>query len=254
MNRTDLDLRKTRGILDRLAPSLFPLKSAAADANARLGLLDPELAAAIREAAGEVADGRHDAHFPVDVFQTGSGTSSNMNANEVLARLASQRLGREVHPNDHVNMSQSSNDTIPTTIHVGAMLLLHGDPTRDDYGYSIDRDLGGVITQETPIGTAVFASGMLRPADEPAKRTRRSKKEDASTTSTPKFTELPADELYDVFTSEKAAGKPFAVVAHTVKGKSLSFAENNNDFHHAQLTQNLYQLAVSEIAKTEVQT
>lgn len=78
------------------------------------------------------------------------------------------------------------------------MLLLHGDPTRDDYGYSIDRDLGGVITQETPIGTAVFASGMLRPADEPAKRTRRSKKEDASTTSTPKFTELPADELYDV--------------------------------------------------------
>ena len=107
--------------------ALALVKSAAADANARLGLLDPKLAAAIREAAGEVADGRHDAHFPVDVFQTGSGTSSNMNANEVLARLASQRLGREVHPNDHVNMSQSSNDTIPTTIHVGAMLLLHGE-------------------------------------------------------------------------------------------------------------------------------
>ena len=104
--------------------ALALVKLAAARANATLGLLEPALAAAIAEAALEVADGRHDAHFPVDVFQTGSGTSSNMNANEVLARLATQRLGRDVHPNDHVNMSQSSNDVIPTAIHVAAVLAL----------------------------------------------------------------------------------------------------------------------------------
>lgn len=98
-------------------------KAAAAHANAALGLLDPQVAEAIVQAAGEVAAGSHDAQFPVDVFQTGSGTSSNMNANEVIARLASQRLARPVHPNDHVNMGQSSNDIIPTTIHVAGALL-----------------------------------------------------------------------------------------------------------------------------------
>ena len=75
----------------------------------------------------EVADGRHDDQFPVDVFQTGSGTSSNMNANEVIATLAARRLGRPVHANDHVNMSQSSNDVVPTAIHVAAALLLAED-------------------------------------------------------------------------------------------------------------------------------
>ncbi len=99
------------------------IKQAAAAANARLGLLDTELAVAIAAAATQVADGEHDAHFPLDVFQTGSGTSTNMNANEVIAHLAS-RAGRHVHPNDHVNMSQSSNDVIPTAIHVSAALLL----------------------------------------------------------------------------------------------------------------------------------
>ena len=84
-----------------------------------------DLAAAIQAAALEVAAGRHDEHFPVDVFQTGSGTSSNMNANEVIAALASRALSRAVHPNDHVNMSQSSNDVVPTAIHVAAALLLH---------------------------------------------------------------------------------------------------------------------------------
>ena len=83
-------------------------------------MLDADVADAIAAAADEVAEGTHDAHFPIDVFQTGSGTSSNMNANEVIATLATRALGRDVHPNDHVNASQSSNDTFPTTIHVAA--------------------------------------------------------------------------------------------------------------------------------------
>ena len=98
------------------------IKQAAALANARLGLLDEQIAAAISSASLEVADGAHDEHFPIDVFQTGSGTSTNMNANEVIARLASARAGTAVHPNDDVNMGQSSNDVIPTAIHVSAAL------------------------------------------------------------------------------------------------------------------------------------
>jgi len=98
------------------------IKSACAKANQELGLLDAKFAAAIQQSAEAVAGGEHDAQFPVDVFQTGSGTSTNMNANEVIARLASDLLGKPVHPNDHVNMSQSSNDVIPTVIHVSACL------------------------------------------------------------------------------------------------------------------------------------
>lgn len=100
------------------------VKQAAAAANARLGLLEAGIAKAIGQAAGQVAEGRHDTHFPIDVFQTGSGTSTNMNANEVIARLATSALGRDVHPNDHVNMGQSSNDAIPTSIHVSAVLAV----------------------------------------------------------------------------------------------------------------------------------
>jgi fumarate hydratase, class II len=100
------------------------IKHAAAGANAQLGDLPPDVAAAIQAAALDVAAGRYDDQFPVDVFQTGSGTSSNMNANEVIAALASRALSRAVHPNDHVNMSQSSNDAVPTAIHVAAALLL----------------------------------------------------------------------------------------------------------------------------------
>ncbi|NED09098.1 aspartate ammonia-lyase, partial [Streptomyces sp. SID6648] len=85
-----------------------------------LGVLDEDLAGAIQEAAAEVAEGKWDEHFPVDVFQTGSGTSSNMNTNEVIATLAGERLGRDVHPNDHVNASQSSNDVFPSSIHIAA--------------------------------------------------------------------------------------------------------------------------------------
>jgi fumarate hydratase, class II len=114
-------LRMPRAFIEALAL----IKRAAAAANAEAGDLPAAVAAAIQEAAHKVAAGKYDDQFPVDVFQTGSGTSSNMNANEVIAALASRALGAAVHPNDQVNMSQSSNDVIPTAIHVSAALLLH---------------------------------------------------------------------------------------------------------------------------------
>jgi fumarate hydratase class II len=107
----------------RFLQALGLVKEAAAVANEALGVLDAPRAQAIRAAAREVAEGALDAHFPVDVFQTGSGTSTNMNANEVIAR----RTGLAVHPNDHVNASQSSNDVIPSALHVAARLALHED-------------------------------------------------------------------------------------------------------------------------------
>ena len=100
------------------------VKWAAAGANAELGLLSNDIAIAIRAAALEVAAGAHDMQFPIDVFQTGSGTSSNMNANEVIANIATSTLGADVHPNDHVNMCQSSNDVIPTCVHVSAAVAI----------------------------------------------------------------------------------------------------------------------------------
>jgi fumarate hydratase class II len=103
-----------------LVRGLALLKGAAALENAGLGVISAEVAGAIAEAAQEVAEGKWDDQFPVDVYQTGSGTSSNMNMNEVLATLATERLGRVVHPNDHVNASQSSNDMFPSAIHVAA--------------------------------------------------------------------------------------------------------------------------------------
>ena len=105
-----------RGHIEALAR----VKKAAARANAELGVLDQAIADAIVAAADQVAAGGLDEHFPVDVYQTGSGTSSNMNTNEVLATLATQSLGQDVHPNDHVNASQSSNDVFPTSVHVAA--------------------------------------------------------------------------------------------------------------------------------------
>ncbi|MBD0706904.1 MULTISPECIES: class II fumarate hydratase [unclassified Streptomyces] len=109
--------------------ALARIKAAAARVNAELGVLDGDRAEAIASAAAEVAEGRWDEHFPVDVFQTGSGTSSNMNANEVIATLATERLpeGREVHPNDHVNASQSSNDVFPSSIHIAATAAVTDD-------------------------------------------------------------------------------------------------------------------------------
>jgi len=100
------------------------VKWAAAGANSELGLLKNEIAAAIQKTALLVSEGEYDEHFPIDVFQTGSGTSSNMNANEVISHLATAELGADVHPNDHVNMSQSSNDVIPTCVHVSAAISI----------------------------------------------------------------------------------------------------------------------------------
>ena len=107
--------------------ALGMIKGAAAAVNLDLGLLESEMAAAIQRAAKEVEDGIHDADFPLDIFQTGSGTSTNMNANEVIANLATSRLGRKVHPNDHVNMCQSSNDVIPAGIHISACVEVSGN-------------------------------------------------------------------------------------------------------------------------------
>jgi fumarate hydratase, class II len=110
-----------RGLEPAQLHALARIKGAAARVNGDLGVLDADVADAVAAAADEVAAGTHDDQFPVDVFQTGSGTSSNMNMNEVLAALASARLdGRAVHPNDHVNASQSSNDVFPSSIHLAA--------------------------------------------------------------------------------------------------------------------------------------
>ncbi|MFD4028385.1 class II fumarate hydratase [Streptomyces sp. NPDC058576] len=121
--------------------ALARIKGAAAKVNAELKVLDPDISTAIREAAAEVASGRWDEHFPVDVFQTGSGTSSNMNTNEVIATLATERLGREVHPNDHVNASQSSNDVFPSSIHIAATAAVTADliPALDHLAASLGR-------------------------------------------------------------------------------------------------------------------
>ncbi len=123
------DLRFQNGFIHALAL----VKHCAAQVNHKLGLLDSELADAIRQAAQEVMDGRHDDQFVVDIFQTGSGTSTNMNMNEVLASraneiLTGQKGGKSpVHPNDHVNLGQSSNDVIPSVIHLAALRLIHED-------------------------------------------------------------------------------------------------------------------------------
>ncbi|MFB8078132.1 MULTISPECIES: class II fumarate hydratase [unclassified Streptomyces] len=123
--------------------ALARIKAAAAQVNAELGVIDRDRAEAIVAAAEEVAEGRWDEHFPVDVFQTGSGTSSNMNTNEVIATLATERLpeGREVHPNDHVNASQSSNDVFPSSIHIAATGAVIRDlvPALDHLAASLER-------------------------------------------------------------------------------------------------------------------
>jgi fumarate hydratase class II len=130
--------------------ALARIKAAAAKANAELGVIEADMAAAIVSAAEEVAEGRWDEHFPIDVFQTGSGTSSNMNTNEVIAALATERLGRPVHPNDHVNASQSSNDVFPSSIHIAATAAVTGDlvPALEHLAEALERksaEFAGVV-------------------------------------------------------------------------------------------------------------
>ena len=122
------DLRFPRQFIQALGQ----IKQAAAQVNESLGTVDPQIAEAIVQAAQEVIDGKLDNHFVLDIFQTGSGTSTNMNANEVIANRASELLGgsrgsRKVHPNDHVNFGQSSNDVIPTAIHLSALISIEHD-------------------------------------------------------------------------------------------------------------------------------
>jgi fumarate hydratase class II len=112
------DLRAPRAMINALGL----IKASAAEVNRDLELLDADIAQAIIDSATAVAEGQYDDHFPVDIFQTGSGTSTNMNTNEVVAHLATEAAGQTVHPNDHVNMGQSSNDVIPTSIHVAAVI------------------------------------------------------------------------------------------------------------------------------------
>jgi fumarate hydratase, class II len=116
-----------RGIEPAQIRALAQIKGAAAAVNGELGVIDANVASAIAAAAAHVADGGYDDQFPIDVFQTGSGTSSNMNTNEVIATLASRELGRDVHPNDDVNASQSSNDVFPSSIHLAATEAVTGD-------------------------------------------------------------------------------------------------------------------------------
>ncbi len=130
--------------------ALAMVKSAAARVNADLGVLDAERARAVAAAADEVAEGRHDEHFPVGVFQTGSGTSTNMNVNEVVARLASRASGIPVHPNDHVNAGQSSNDTFPTALRVAATLA-----ALDDLAPALDHLAAAFARQETAFADVV---------------------------------------------------------------------------------------------------
>jgi fumarate hydratase class II len=168
------------------------VKAAAAEVNAGLGHLPKAQAKAIRAAALEVADGRHDAQFPIDIYQTGSGTSSNMNANEVVATLASRATGRSVHANDHVNMGQSSNDVVPTAIRVSAQLGVREDllPALGHLRRTIERrarGMGGAVktgrthlmdamplsfAQEFGAWSAQLASAQERLTDT-AKRVRR---------------------------------------------------------------------------------
>jgi len=124
-----------------LIGALAAIKGAAATVNASLGVLPEEIAGAVSTAAATVARGDWDAHFPIDVFQTGSGTSSNMNTNEVIASLATEALGSPVHPNDHVNASQSSNDVFPSAIHVAATGAIVRDliPALEHLAASLER-------------------------------------------------------------------------------------------------------------------
>jgi fumarate hydratase class II len=128
----------------RFVAAVALIKGAAARANAKLGLLPENIAAAISAAARDVAAGKYAAQFPVAVYQTGSGTSTNMNVNEVLAHLASRALGAAVHPNDHVNMCQSSNDVIPSAVHLGALLA-----SRDELQPALERLRQALIAKES---------------------------------------------------------------------------------------------------------
>ncbi|WP_199743834.1 MULTISPECIES: class II fumarate hydratase [Micromonospora] len=141
-----------RGIEPAQIRALAQIKGAAAEVNGDLGVIDANVAASIAAAAAHVADGGYDDQFPIDVFQTGSGTSSNMNTNEVIATLASRELGRDVHPNDDVNASQSSNDVFPSSIHLAAT-----EAVARDLLPALDHLAGALQAKATEFETVVKA-------------------------------------------------------------------------------------------------
>src|SRR5207244_2066318 len=148
--------------------ALGQIKQAAAQVNASLGTVDPHIAEAIVQAAQEVIDGKLDSHFILDIFQTGSGTSTNMNANEVIANRASELLGgsrgsRKVHPNDHVNFGQSSNDVIPTAIHLSALLSIEQAviPALQGLPQALHEEASNHFQAQSTLDNVVETSGSL---------------------------------------------------------------------------------------------
>lgn len=213
--------------------ALARVKAAAAKVNAELGVLDKDIAAAVAEAADEVAEGRWDEHFPVDVFQTGSGTSSNMNANEVIATLASERLGRDVHPNDHVNASQSSNDVFPSSIHIAATAAVTGDliPALEHLEAALERKAGEFadvvksgrthLMDATPVTLGQEFGGYAAQVRYGAERLRAS---------LPRLAELPLGGTAVGTGINTPPGFSAAVIAEVARATGLPLTEARNHF------------------------
>ncbi|RNL72572.1 aspartate ammonia-lyase [Streptomyces sp. I6] len=213
--------------------ALARIKQGAAKVNAELGVLDEDIAGAIQEAAAEVAEGLWDEHFPVDVFQTGSGTSSNMNMNEVLATLAGERLGRDVHPNDHVNASQSSNDVFPSSIHIAATAAVTRDlvPALEHLAEALERkaaEFAGVVKagrthlmDATPVTLGQEFSGYAAQIRYGIERL------DASL---PRLAELPLGGTAVGTGINTPPGFPAAVIAEVARATGLPLTEARDHF------------------------
>lgn len=213
--------------------ALARVKGAAAKVNAELGVIPQDVARAIQEAAAEVADGRWDDHFPVDVFQTGSGTSSNMNANEVLATLATERLGRPVHPNDDVNASQSSNDVFPSSIHIAATAAVTGGlmPALEHLALALERkaeEFAGVVKSgrthlmdATPVTLGQEFGGYAAQIRYAVERL---------TSSLPRLAELPLGGTAVGTGINTPPGFSAAVIAEVARSTGLPLTEARNHF------------------------
>jgi fumarate hydratase class II len=213
--------------------ALGRIKAAAAKVNAELGVLDKDVAEAVGEAAAEVAAGDWDEHFPIDVFQTGSGTSSNMNANEVIATLATERLGREVHPNDHVNASQSSNDVFPSSIHIAATAAVTHDliPALEHLAAALERKAGEFsevvksgrthLMDATPVTLGQEFGGYAAQVRYGVERLRAS---------LPRLAELPLGGTAVGTGINTPPGFSAAVIAEVARVTGLPFTEARNHF------------------------
>ena len=221
----------------RLEPAhiaaLARIKAAAAKVNAELGVLDRATAEAIAAAAEEVAAGRWDAEFPIDVFQTGSGTSSNMNVNEVVATLAGERLGTPVHPNDQVNASQSSNDVFPSSIHIAATAGVSNDlvPALEHLAAALERkaeEFAGVVKSgrthlmdATPVTLGQEFGGYAAQVRYGAERLRAT---------LPRVAELPLGGTAVGTGINTPPGFSAAVIAEVARANGLPLTEARNHF------------------------